>query len=53
LIDRVIVGVDDFDLHAESGGYIGHGNSLFRLVIVLSGGKSNNYVEIVHRLWGF
>src|SRR5579871_412116 len=43
LIDGVIVSVDDLDLYAEAGGYIGHGDCLFSLVIVFSGGESNGY----------
>ena len=48
LVDGVVVGVDDLNLDPESRGHFGYGDCLFGLVIVLSGGESNNYIQFVH-----
>src|SRR5579872_59411 len=50
LLDRVIIGVDDLEFDVESGGHLCYGCRLFRLVIVVSSGKSNNYIGFIHLL---
>jgi hypothetical protein len=48
LVHGVVVGVDDLNGSAESRSHVGHGDCLFCLVIVLSCGKSNNYIPFFH-----
>ena len=48
LVDGVVIGVDDLNLDAESRGHCFDGDCLFGLVIVLSCGESNNYIQFVH-----
>jgi len=48
LVDGVVVGVDNFDFDPEAAGHLSRGGCLLSLVIVVSRGKSNNYVQIVH-----